>query len=350
VNRRLAAVVVTAVVAVLAVVAVAVLYVTTRGHRPPLPPPVAVPSRPPGAAAPPSIATSTGPFAAGPVAPPATGSYLGAWVKPDQLTQTGRLDAVKALEKQLGRKLDIVNTYRRFDENFFESSDQTLSARGSTLMLSWASGDTRSITAGDDDALIKEHALELRQFGKPVLLRFRWEMDRPNLQASMWSAADYIAAWKYVRALFAKEGATNASWVWCPTAEGFAGNYAQQFYPGDDQVDWVCEDVYAGATYTSIGDLSTNFLTFSAQHPSKPAMIGEFGVARAWGTAQRAAWLADAARTFEANPQIRAVLYFESDPNDNKGPTQQFQLSDDPAALAAFRSLARAPYFNPMRR
>ena len=78
-------------------------------------------------------------------------------------------------------------------------------------------------------------------------------------------------------------------------------------------------------------------------------MIGEFGVARAWGTEQRAAWLQDASATFKANPQIKAVMYFESDPTDNKGPTQQFQVSDDPTVLGAFRtSLAQDPHYTPM--
>jgi len=294
-----------------------------------------------------SIATSTGPFAAGPVAPPASGAYLGAWVRPETLTQAGRLDAVTALEERLGRRLDIVNTYRRLDENFFNASDRAVVARGSTLMLSWAGGDTRSVTLGRHDDLIRERARELRAFGHPVLMRYRWEMDRPGLRASMWSPEDYIAAWKHVRSIFAAEGALNASWVWCPTAEGFTGNYAQPFYPGDGQVDWVCVDVYAGSKFAPIGELAGAFLRFSAAHPTKPAMIGEFGVARAWGAEQRASWLRDAATVFRANPQIRAVMYFESDPIDNKGASQQFRLSDDPLALAAFRELAREPYFNP---
>ena len=54
---------------------------------------------------------------------------------------------------------------------------------------------------------------------------------------------------------------------------------------------------------------------------------------------------------FKANPQIRALLYFESDPENGDGTArQQFSLSDDPAAMAAFVSFAREPYFNPAHR
>ena len=284
-----------------------------------------------------------GPFAAGPVRPPETGAYLGAWVKPERFSQPGRVAAVTGYEAALGRPLDIVNTYRRFDEEFRTESDRYFVKRGAVLMLSWASGDTRSITMGQHDDLIRARAREVREMRAPVLLRFRWEMDRPNLAATMWSAEDYVAAWRYVRRIFDAEGVRNASWVWCPTAEGFGGGYAPPFYPGDDAVDWICVDVYAGSELVPLARLLDPFLRWAAQRP-KPIIIGEYGVARAWGTERRVAWLRDAARVFRTNSQIKAVSYFESDPDGN-GPYQQFRLADDPGALAALRELAHDRHF-----
>ncbi|HYN92629.1 MAG TPA: glycosyl hydrolase [Pilimelia sp.] len=293
------------------------------------------------------VATRSGPFAAGPVAPPATGAYLGAWVRPAKLSQAGRLSAVRGLEGALDRRLRIVNTYRRFEEHFGTASDRIFVRQGKTIMLSWASGDTRSITSGLHDDLIRAQARRVRGVRAPILLRFRWEMDRPNLRATMWSAADFIAAWRHVREIFAEERVRNASWVWCPTAEGFMRGEAPAFYPGDDAVDWTCVDVYAGHSFRSLGDLLAPFLAWAAQRP-KPIILGEFGVARAWGSTQRAAWLRDAARTIKANRQIRAVCYFESNPDGN-GAEQQFRLSDDAPAFRAFARLTRDPYFNPGR-
>jgi hypothetical protein len=291
------------------------------------------------------VATRNGPFDGGPVRPPAKGALIGAWVKPDSFSQPGRVDSIDGLQKTLGRPLDIVNTYRRFEQEFGTPSDQEFIADGTTIMLSWASGDTRSITAGRHDDLIRTQARAVRKAKVPILLRFRWEMDRPNLRATMWSGADFIAAWRHVRAIFDQERVRNASWVWCPTAEGFARDDAPDFYPGDDLVDWTCVDVYAGSDFRPIGELMEPFLTWAAGHP-KPIIVGEFGVARAWGSAGRAAWLRDAARLFKANPQIKAVSYFESDPDGN-GPKGQFRLSDDPPAMAAFTELSQDRYFNP---
>lgn len=311
------------------------------GSKQPPPPPPA-----PNLTTPPTgVAVDPGPFQSGPFKAPKTGAYVGAWIKPEELTHVGRLAAVDDMETSLGRKLKIVNTYRRFEQMVGTSSDQEFLAQGATLMVSWATGDNRSILDGEHDDLIRKQADAIRDVHAPVLLRMRWEMDRPNLRATMWSGADYIAAWKYVRNIFRQERADNVSWVWCPTAEGFQRGDAASFYPGDDQVDWTCVDVYAGTEFAPIGQLMGPFLQWAAQHP-KPIIIGEFGVAKAWGSADRAAWLADAERTFKANPQIKAIAYFESDPDGN-APTKQFQLAGDKPAFKAFHRLVKDPYFNP---
>jgi Glycosyl hydrolase family 26 len=308
-------------------------------------PPERTPPPPDLTDTPAGVAINPGPFQSGPFKAPRTGAYVGAWIKPEELTHVGRLAAVDDMETNLGRKLKIVNTYRRFEQMVGTSSDKEFLAQGATLMVSWATGDNRSIVDGEHDDLIREQAKAIKALHVPVLLRMRWEMDRPNLRATMWSGADYIAAWKYVRNIFRQERADNVSWVWCPTAEGFQRGDAAAFYPGDDQVDWTCVDVYAGSQFEPIGELMGPFLQWAAQHP-KPIIVGEFGVAKAWGSADRAAWLADAQRTFKANPQIKAVAYFESDP-DGSAPTKQFQLTGDKAAFTAFHRLAKDPYFNP---
>ena len=80
-----------------------------------------------------------------------------------------------------------------------------------------------------------------------------------------------------------EEGATNVSWVWCPTAEGFGSGDAPDFYPGDDQVDWLCVDVYAGSSRHDRRPDAAVPARSCARHPTNRSIIGEFGVARAWG-------------------------------------------------------------------
>jgi hypothetical protein len=282
----------------------------------------------------------------GPVAAPVTGALLGAWVKPlGSLNQTTRVTAVDGLQSAIGRKLDIVSTYRRMTDEFPMPSDYRLAAGGATIMVSWATPDTRDITSGDDDAQIIAWAHRFASFPHPILMRMRWEMDRPNLRSTMGPGADFVAAWKHVRAIFAAQHVTNVSWVWCPTAAGFVTGQAQAFYPGDNEVDWTCVDVYAATRLQPLSQLLGPYLAWASAHP-KPVIIGEFGIAEGYSPAVRSKWLTDAAQAFRADPQIKAVCYFDSNPA-GAAALESFALPPDSLPMSAFAAMARTPYFNP---
>ncbi|GAA4205264.1 glycoside hydrolase family 26 protein [Actinocatenispora rupis] len=299
-----------------------------------------------GAGTPRPIATDRGPLDGGPVRPPARGAYLGAYAKPDPVTQPGRIMAVDDLQGQLGRRLDVVHTYRKWADPFDTASDRAFQAGGAVLLYSWAGTDTHQITAGRYDGLIARRARQIRAMGRPVLLEWRWEMDRPNLRAQMGSPAEYVAAWRHLRGVFAAQHVTNASWVWCPTADGFAaGGDAPAFYPGDDEVDWLCVDAYPGRRVRPLSTVLAPFLTWARGH-RKPIIVGEYGAPKSYGPAVRAEWLRGAAAEFKANPQIRAACYYDSDP-DRDRPVERYALRGDPAALRAFADMARDPWFNP---
>lgn len=281
--------------------------------------------------------------------PPAHGAYFGAWVGPPIYTQANSIAAVDTLQRDLGRRLDIVHTYLKWQAPFPTVSDLAFAQQGSTLLVSWAGADTRTIVSGAYDKWIRKRALEIKAFGHPVFLEWRWEMDRPNLRWQIHSGTEYVAAWRHIRAIFRAEHVSNAAWVWCPTAAGFADGRAAAFYPGDSQVDWICADAYPGATgYRSFASTAGPFLTWAAQHP-RPVMIGEYGVPQSYGSAGRAAWLRDAMRTAQDDPQIKALVYFDADPTGH-GPQLSYSLESDAAALREFRGIADSSYFNPLRR
>ncbi len=291
----------------------------------------------------PELAVTT---TAGPPAVPEYGAYIGAWTKPENYSQQGRIEAVESLERDVGRRFDIVHTYRRWQQGFPSRSDMVFMRRGSMLLLSWGGTDTREIAAGRHDGVIRERARAIRATGKPIFLEWRWEMDRPNLRSEVHSPADYIAAWKHIRAIFEEERVTNVAWVWGPTAHGFQRWNAAAYYPGDEQVDWVCADVYPGrGTYNGFAEVAEPFLEWASDRP-KPIMIGEYGVPLDYG-GRRAQWLRDAADTAREHPQIKAMCYFDSNPKGH-GPGRSYGLAGDVPALDAFREMATDPYFNPL--
>lgn len=282
-----------------------------------------------------------------PATPPAVPQqrYVGAYALTGLATQQGYIQSLNTLANQLCQPLDVAHVYLRWRYPFPTDAAQTFARQGKSVLVSWTGTDTAQIASGREDATILATARQIAALPAPVFLEFRWEMDRPNLRATVHDPATYIAAWDRVRRLFASVEAPNVSWVWCPTAAGFTAGTAQAYYPGDNEVDWVCTDAYAQPApgvpaYQPFPRLVRAFLNWSKQH-DKPIMIGEFGVPRSYPPQQRAQWFEQAREVITASPRIKAVLYFDNDPPGSPL-TRRFAIGDDPVVLKAFRTLMAA--------
>ena len=240
-----------------------------------------------------------------------------------------------------------MHTYLTWQAEFPRLSDVVAANQGSTLLVSWTGTDSTAVSSGRVDNVIRQRAREVRAIGKPVFLEWRWEMDRPNLRGVAGTPAQFILAWKHVRAIFAQQHVSNVAWVWCPTGKGFEpGGDAAAYYPGDDEVDWICADVYPGfGPYRSFGDVARPFLDWASHH-RKPVMIGEFGVPQRYPPQQRAQWLSAAAQTVREDPQVKALVYFDADAFGATA-AEGMAINDGTAAMQAFRRIADSPYFNP---
>ncbi|GAB3053838.1 glycoside hydrolase family 26 protein [Micromonospora schwarzwaldensis] len=277
---------------------------------------------------------------------PEKGAWVGAWVKPQFHNATGRAAAWDDFNRAAGGQLAIAHMFHEWNEPFPGGTERAFQAQGKLQMISWQGTDTRSTVSGVYDNLIRQRAQDVKEFGVPVLLRYRWEMDRPNLAASMHSPEDYVAAWKHVRAIFTEVGVTNAAWTWCPHADGFAEpeRRAADYYPGDDQVDWLCTDVYPSPEWNSFSNRMDHFMAFAKKHP-RPVVIGEFGLTQDGRPGQRAEWMREVGPYLKKHPQIKAVIYFAA--KQTEKPLYDSTFGNDPESAAVFRELATDPYFNP---
>jgi hypothetical protein len=268
---------------------------------------------------------------------PAGGALLGAYVRPVRYTAADEILAVQSFQRQVGHRLDLVHVYHPWTNSFPSPADTYFADSGQALLLTWGGEpSTTAILAGQYDAMIRARAAALKALHRPVMLEWRHEMDRPDLQAAMHSAADYVAAWKHIRAIFSAAGATNVSWVWCPTAWGFTTGRAAAYYPGDQEVDWICADAYSPTPTVPLSKVLGPFLGWAAAHP-KPIVIGEFGVSG--NGAGWAAWLRQVGDFVHQHPQIKALAYFDSTPDGGQ------TLAGNSSATAAFGQLFDQPYF-----
>jgi hypothetical protein len=276
---------------------------------------------------------------------PAFGAYLGGYVQPASDSQQGQINAVLSLEHQLGRPLGLVHMYHPWGSSFPDKADTYFAEHGKVLLLTWGGApDATKIIDGHYDALIRARALALKRLNRPVLLEWRHEMDRPDLLRALHSPADYIAAWKHIRAVFAAAGADNVSWVWCPTAWGFKSGRAQPFYPGDSQVDWICADGYSSTPSHPLAKILGPFLSWASHHP-RPVLIGEFG--ERTDPAGWASWLAGVGELAKRDTQIKGLAYFDADGTSARGLRYRFSLKHSASAMAEFSALLSERFFSP---
>jgi hypothetical protein len=288
----------------------------------------------------------------GPLSPP-SGTWFGATVNYDLTNPGGAMPEVTARETFLGRRYDIVNRFYNWTQTFPTSLESWDVANGRIPMLTWCCRDTRQITSGSQDAVIRAAADRMAAFGSPIFLRFFHEMDGDRRAGTVHTPQDFINAWRHVHDIFVQRGATNVVWVWCPTSYKFITRspWPPNYYPGDAYVDWIAADGYSWYPITGGWRSWTQiFQAFYdwASTQSKPIMIAENGVLEDPAVSGRkAAWITDSQNVLKNRyPLIQAVLYFDV-PLNSGGVTYNWQLNTSQSAMNAYRTMSADPYFNP---
>lgn len=109
-------------------------------------------------------------------------------------------------------------------------------------------GALDDVNAGAYDDALARLGERLQRLSVPVLLRIGYEFDAP------WSAyepAAYRAAFRRVREHLRASGATHVETVWQAAAScggTHQGRPVEDYYPGDDAVDWVSASYFAQAS------------------------------------------------------------------------------------------------------
>ncbi|MGA8846710.1 MAG: glycosyl hydrolase [Nocardioides sp.] len=196
-----------------------------------------------------------------------------------------------------------------------------------------------TITAGRHDDYLTMWAKQVRAYSKPVVLRFAHEM---NGSWYPWAAgingntaADYVAAWKHVAGLFARQRVKNVTWSWSPNVPYPGSTPLASLYPGDSTVGIVALDGYnwagllPGSSWTSFRDVFAQGQQELAALTSKPVSIGEVGAPEVGG--DKGQWVRDMFTYLATQPNIAGFTWFshlkEAD----------WRINSSETSLAAFR-------------
>jgi|GEM_PF-5942245 len=285
---------------------------------------------------------------------PSCGAWFGLAEGP--LVGESTAQALTRIETEIGRKLDIVHSYKGPGDIFPSSFEQQESDGGRFLLINWKPDlNWARAASGQDDAYLKQEAQAIKAYGQPLFLALFHEPE--NDMPGDGTPADYIAMWHHVRAVFDQQGVTNAVWVWNMMGwSGHADNYrsgADSVYPGDAYVDWIAYDPYnkgTGTKWASFASITNGtasgwpgFYTWAVtEHPDKPLMLAEYGtIQNPDDHSKETQWFLDAVDALKGpRSQIKAVVYFDTRYNG-----VPYMLAT-PEMVAGFTQMGADPFLN----
>ncbi len=161
-----------------------------------------------------------------------------------------------------------------------------------------------NVLAGKYDANILKLAAWVKQAKRPIYLRIGYEFDYPN---NRYDPKKYQQAFRKIVDTFRKQQVTNVAFVWHSANNAAQPRPPQDWYPGDQYVDWV------GTSFFNVSqERSSEQLAQWAKARGKPFMIAEASAMGRLTPEQKHSWL-DRLFSFVKRNGVKAIGYINSD-------------------------------------
>ncbi|GAA4810606.1 glycosyl hydrolase [Litoribaculum gwangyangense] len=122
----------------------------------------------------------------------------------------------------------------------------------------------KKVANGNHDNLIKELGNWIKSINRPVFLRIGYEFD--GWEWNNYNKKHYLMAWQHIHNMFKDMDVNNVAFVWQSKGSGSNQEVLEDWYPGDDLVDWC--------GYSYFGNPDQEMLVFARKH-NKPVFIAE---------------------------------------------------------------------------
>jgi hypothetical protein len=199
------------------------------------------------------------------------------------------------------------------------------------------------IARGVYDKYINNWALSAKDIQKPIFLRVAHEMNDPYRYP--WGPqnnepGDFIAAWRHIHHTFLKNGATNVIWIWSPHQ---SYGYLNEYYPGNDYVDYVGSGALNYGTVATWSEWWTFEQLFGNYYDdlssfNKPIMITEFGSLAVGG--DRAEWYLNSLNAVKNKYDlVRSIIFYHiSSDKTVTDKSLNWYIKDDSEVTEAIRN------------
>jgi hypothetical protein len=270
------------------------------------------------------------------------------------------MEAIAAMERLIGRKVDVTRHYMSWDRDFPNAQIRQSGKTGHIPLISWEAQRRNGtyvkwadIANGRYDTLLKERARELKSWGHRAYFVFNHE---PENDTNSGNASQFKAAYNHVRHVFDTVGARNLRWV-CTLMRGtYSGSHggAGAWVPSAAQALGVdgynrghCNPDTGWQSFSSIFGPARNY----AKNHNKKLLIQEWGCVEAGacggisGSATKAAWIKSAVATIKSWPQVEAVIYTHARANF-RGKTFSYRVDTSASSLTQYRAAGKLAYFS----
>jgi hypothetical protein len=236
--------------------------------------------------------------------------------------------------------------------NFPRRALTALRERGTIGIVNWTphrdDNPLDSIINGEHDDYYRSWAQEAADWGSSLIVCFMWEMNGNwfywSPQASNNTAAKYVKAWKRVHDIV-KPIAPNVKFFWCAaTSNAFR---LEDFFPGDDYVDYTGIDIYKTSSKTgTFYQIADPWITRIRALGTSYMIIGESGVSESFSASERAAFLRDGYRQLaERWGKLKCIVHFNIDASF-EGPNRDWRLDAEPSIAYTYKThLVGSPDF-----
>lgn len=301
---------------------------------------------------------------------PVTGAYLGVYGERDPGVHDpgdGEPFYTEGVAAVTGRQHPLFLLYANWSSRDVIPAGHAAKIKAAGGALQWALQPDQGLAAVTDGPYLRQAARAARDAGIPILLRFGGEM---NGNWIPWGGdpALYREKFRLVARVFHEE-APNVAMLWAPAY--FPLYTMNDYYPGDDVVDWVGISAY-GVYDDSLDpvaplgqrkdsrSLSDTFAeVYRLYSGRKPIMLAEgaIGYFDYQAYQDRTPWALANIRRFYAAlprvyPRVKAVTWFDVDlgsagSNDQGPMVQNYRLTDPDArsVLHAYQQAIADPYY-----
>lgn len=228
------------------------------------------------------------------------------------------------------------------------------------------------IARGDFDKELKQWARDLKKCGIPVLIDFAAEpngdwfpwcgkLNGGNKKDSYGDKNEFDGpevfrdAYRHLINIFRDEDANKVTWVFHVNAVGSISddwNKIQNYYPGDDYIDWIGFSAYGpqrwGESFTRLLDIiQPGYMELCELSADKPLAVLEFGVADYLPNVDKSQWIQSALYTVQQPEfnRIKAVGWWHSTWWNSDGTMSAIQVDSSPESLRFYKEAIAQPVF-----